>query len=240
MKKLKVIKKVPSKFSKKLKNKNLILIGRKIQKPKVQDFSYWANRPIDDKEKDWNYGEENWLDGYVMSIDHSHRQQILDSLKTIQPFGGVLEIGCNTGANLIRISHEYPENQMTGIDINIHAIQIAKRLLPKAILKVANYENIPFQDKTFDIVIADATLLYVGPDKIQKVLNEMDRVCNKGMILVERYSSSLEGEIVGHVYGRNYKVLLEQLGFEIEEFPVLWESSKNWQKFGKLFIARRV
>ena len=67
----------------------------------------------------------------------------------------------------------------------------------------------------------------------------MDRVCSKGMILVERYADSLEGEIVGHVWGRDYSTLLKNRGFQVTESPVLWDSSKNWQTYGKIWVAKR-
>lgn len=214
-----------------------ISLGKRI---KVQDADYWKDRPVDDDHVDWTYNEKTWLEGYVLSVDHMHRHQITNALEKFKPFGGVLEVGCNTGANLLNISEMYPENQMAGIDVNADAIAIAKNLLPKAILEVGNYENIPFHDKSFDVVIADATLLYCGPDKINQVLDEMERVSKKGMILVERFAPSEAGEVVGNVWGRDYKTLLEKRGYEVEEDSVVWETSKNWIKHGRLYIALKV
>ena len=212
-------------------------------KSKVQGVDYWINRPLNDKQKDWGYGEENWIEGYVLSLDHPHRGLIVNALKSVVPFGGVLEIGCNTGSNLIRVRELWPQNQLAGIDVNGECINIASEYIPGAILEVADYNDIPFKDKEFDILIADAVLLYANPDEIETVMNEIDRVTKKAVIMIERYADSLTGEIVGHVWGRDYKKLLEQKGFKVTETPLTedqWPTSQNWILHGRLYIAVRV
>lgn len=203
---------------------------------KVQDYKYWAERSLSDKEKDWLYGEKNWLEGYELSVQHEHREQIIEILKALYPFGGVLEMGCNVGPNLLRISQEFPENQMSGYDINEKAIERARELLPKATLRVGLHGQIPFSEQ-FDIVLADATLLYVPPDEIEQVMDEINRVAKKAVILVERYAE--KDEVVGNVWGRNYKKLLENRGFSVSEFPVLWDSSENWKRHGRIWVGKR-
>ena len=219
---------------------------------KVKDYRYWEMRRRDDPEKDWDYGEETWLDGYIKSVEHPHRKLIGDALVKFYPFGGILEIGCGVGANLIRLAvytniigtdqELFPETKLTGTDVNRDSLNIAKEMLPRAIFKIGNVTSLPFEDKSFDVVICDAVLIYVGPDEIEKALSEIDRVVRKYIIFVERFDESLEGKVRGYVWARNYTKLLENFGFKVEEQSItkeVWPTSKNWVKYGRLFIAVR-
>jgi len=219
----------------KLVKKVLKKIVKKLPIP--QDSSYWVKRPLSDKKVDWNYGEKSWIEGYCLSIEHPHRQDILKALETFKPFGAVLEVGCNIGANLLNIAPEYPENQLAGIDVNPHVIERAEQLLPKGVFKIASVLDIPFDDNEFDVVLSDAMLLYITPKEIDKALDEMTRVTKKGIILVERFAK--KDKIVGRVWGRNYKELLEARGFEVIETDISWPSSKNWERHGRLYISHR-
>lgn len=206
----------------------------------VQNADYWKNRPIDDPEKDWK-AEGTWIDGYVASENHPHRQLIIDALDKFH-FRDVLEIGCSTGPNLSRISKKFDNVVLSGIDVNEESIERAREILPQALLKVGEYTKIPFGDRLFDVTIADATLLYASPEEIHKVIDEIDRVTKGIVILVERYSDSIDGEIVGHVWGRNYPELFTRKGFIVEGTKLdekTWPHSENWQKHGWLYVCRR-
>lgn len=207
----------------------------------TQDANYWINRPKNDREKDWRYDEKTWLEGYVKSVGHPHRKLIVNALKDI-PFDSLLEIGCNTGPNLVKINKTFAGKSLAGIDVIKEALSVAKKLLPEATFKRSHYEKIPFKDKSFDVVLADATLLYADPKIISKVMFEIDRVVKNAVILVERYAPSLMGEEVGHCWGRNYAALLQALDFKVKEIPITkkdWPFSKSWPQFGRVWIATR-
>lgn len=206
-----------------------------------QDAKYWENRQLDDEEKDWLY-PGSWLEGYQKSIAHPHRQLIMNSLNKLKNIESVLEMGCCTGPNLLRISQAYPNAKLAGYDVSEPAIQRAKVLLPRATLKVGNHISIPFKEK-FDVVVADATLMYISPQEIKRVMNELDRVTKRVAILVERDADSMEGEITSHVWGRDYTQWLELLGFRVETIKITeeqWPHSKGWAQFGHLYVGSRV
>ncbi len=207
----------------------------------MQDFNYWAKRRANDSEKDWIYGEKNWLQGYVLSIEHPHRQLVLKALKG--NWSSLLEIGCNVGPNLALIREKYEDRTLFGLDANPLAIKRAKEFLPSDIvLRVGSYYDLPYPDKFFDVILADATLMYAGPIGIDKAMSEIDRVAKKTIIIVDRFDKSLKGKIVGHVWGRNYTKILEKLGFKVEEIKItkeIWPTSKNWIKYGRLFVCQR-
>lgn len=208
----------------------------------TQDANYWINRPINDEEHDWKIKASNWLEGYTLSVQHPHRQLIIDGLKNLEPISSVLEVGCNTGPNLLRIQEIYPKVALAGIDVNQKSLEFAQQNIPKAIFKLAHYRSIPFANQSFDVVLADATLLYAGPDEIFDVLSEINRVAKRGVILVERYAPSLGGEVVGHVWGRDYKCFMIGFGWDVKVKKLTrktWPKSINWQRYGRMYLCQK-
>lgn len=207
-----------------------------------QDFDYWFHRPKNDDRLDWRIGEINWIEGYIKSVSHPHRDLILEALKNFE-WSYLLELGCNAGPNLFRIRQEYPEKALFGIDANPDAIQEARNNLePNTELKIADLMEIPYPNQYFDIVLADAVLMYISDLNIRKALNEIDRVVKKGVILVEWDDKTLKGKVKDFHWSRNYKVLLEKLGFEVVKIKITkenWSTSKSWIKNGYIYIAQR-
>lgn len=187
-----------------------------------EDAEYWSTRPVEDMSRDWN-GQT-----YEESKDHPHRQIILDILRELEPFAGVLEVGCNSGPNLLRIQKVYPETQLAGIDVSAGAIEIAQTLLPQAILKVADATVLPFETKQFDVVLADACYMYV--DDVETALTEADRVARKAIIILERLDKKKYA----------YQEFLESRGYSIKITKILedmWPTSKGWYTNGFMYVA---
>lgn len=212
----------------------------KEENQKIEDESYWTHRVKDDPRLDWRNGESNWIEGYEKSTKHPHRQMILDVLKLFKPIKSILEIGCNAGPNLMRIKKQYPKARLTGIDVNKDAIEHAQIFIPKATLAVTSAVKLPFKNDEFDIVLADAVLMYVNSKKINTVLDEMARVTKKAIILVEWYNPySIRSTIQDFHWCHNYYELLKTRGFSISMTKIpdeIWPS-KNWQQWGWLFVA---
>jgi SAM-dependent methyltransferase len=217
-------------------------MSKTLKEQKPQDKSYWAKRKLNDKEHDWLDDSVNWVQGYADSIDHPHRELIIKALKKIR-FKNVLEVGCNAGPNLAKIEENYPYVELFGFDINKDSIKKAKELVPTAHLKVGDLFKPPFLPRSsqtkYDVVIADAVLMYVQPNDINKIMSFLE-IMAKNIIIVDRYSE--KDEVCGHVWGRNYTKLLENRGFKVEVIKITkkeWPTSKNWVKYGRVFIAKR-
>ena len=208
----------------------------------TQDHKYWEQRSLLDQKRDWDKRSENWIEDYRNSIDHPHRWEIIKELIKLAPFESILEIGCNAGPNLAKINYSFPNLKLAGIDANYDAIRIAKKWLPKAHLQVGNIsEGLNLKDKEYDILLSDAVLIYIPPDNIEKVFEEIDRVTKKAVILIEWFDESILGSVKDFHWARNYTIILETLGFTVfsrkltkEEWP-----SFNWEKNGHLFVATR-
>lgn len=209
-------------------------------KQKLHDADYWINRPMDSP-KDWVDDQPNWLESYVHSAYHPHRQLILNAIKEF-PVRNILEIGCGTGSNLLRIHEVFPNIKLAGIDVSKKCIDRASDYLENAIFKVGSYLAIPFGSKSFDVVLADATLMYCALEDINGAMEEIDRISRGVIIIVDRMSKSREGIISGHVWARNYPALLRDLGYKVKTTKITekdWPNSKGWVKQGIILVARK-
>lgn len=139
----------------------------------------WATRNLENGEA--------WSKGYWSTRYHPHRVFLADRIAKFSPIRNVLEIGSACGPNLYQIAKRFPNAQVKGIDINPMAVQKGNELFDQAglsnvKLEVGRAQSLKrFQDKSFDVVLTDAVLIYVSPDEIRQVAREMLRI---GRVLV--------------------------------------------------------
>jgi ubiquinone/menaquinone biosynthesis C-methylase UbiE len=95
-----------------------------------------------------------------------------------------LDIGCGTARVLIGVAKKCPSYQFTGIDISDNMLKIAslnihkERLENKIRLLHADGKDIPFKDKSFDIVMC-SDMLHHLPDPLP-LLKEIKRLVKDG------------------------------------------------------------
>src|SRR5579872_4469530 len=97
------------------------------------------------------------------------------------PVRSILETSCGTGRLTRYLRQEFPSSvQVTATDISADMISVAKsKLHDQAIgFKVADGQQLPFADGTFDLVVNQYGLMFF-PDK-QKGLDEAYRVLKPG------------------------------------------------------------
>ena len=211
------------------------------------DEKYWAERHLSErKQNDWNNETNDWITSYWNSMDHPHRQFLIEIISHYNPLS-ILEIGCNCGPNLFLLAKKFPNVVITGIDINPMAVQKGNEWLTKeSILNVKLSECkagelLQFNDKNFDVVFTDAVLIYSGPDKIKKVIEEMLRVSRKALILMEWHDFNSKHNSLGRYkrhWVRDYKTLLKEFVSEdkikINKLPNNLWTDRNWQKYGAI------
>ncbi|AGK53773.1 class I SAM-dependent methyltransferase [Bacillus sp. 1NLA3E] len=119
-----------------------------------------------------------WYDFFMGPLERKKfkgiRQELLKKAR-----GRVLEIGSGTGLNFPLYDSV---DSVTAIEPNQHMINqsIPKKelaVVPVEIIK-ADAENLPFEDGTFDSVVA--TLVFCTIPDVEKALKEMKRVCKQG------------------------------------------------------------
>lgn len=208
-----------------------------------QDFFYWQKRPhIDDG--DWLDGVGDWVLGYWHSVDHPHRQLVIDAIKKVGSINSVVEVGCSSGPNLVKIKDKLliNESRLAGIDANKDSISFAQEKLLHADLRIGNCIKLPWDDGQYDCLIADAVGMYFDREKIGKAIKEWIRIAKRMIIIIDRYNKSPLGVLTskGHIWARNYERLLLNYGLKVEKIKLTekdWPTSKGWVKDGYLWIA---
>lgn len=208
----------------------------------VQGYDFWSTRPVEDSKRDWGEQSPDWLEGYWASQEHPHRQLILDALEKLKPFHSLLEIGCNIGPNLHRIQGTFPNIHLAGIDASPNAVERAAKRIKGVDFVAGNLEELPFHDKSFDVILSDAVLMYTSPAKIIPVINHLNRVAKKAIVLVEWYDESEMGVIKDYHWARNYPKLFKDLGFEVKERKISSEDwpTEKWHTNGYMYVVTRV
>lgn len=200
---------------------------------------------------DWGYhrcGEE-WVRGFWDSRDHNHRPFFIERVSKFSP-NSILEIGCNCGPNIYLLAKKFPNAEIIGIDINPLAVQKGNEWLTQEgitnvkLLEGKADELGQFQDSSFDVVFTDGVLLYIGPDKIKKVMKEMIRLTRKALILMELHSFEPErkdpyglGVRYHGDWKRDYVALLKQFVREerihVTKTPDnVWPEQFRWIEVG--------
>lgn len=181
---------------------------------------------------------------------HPHRKVIIELLREINP-ESVLELGCGDGQNLYNIKKEFPDARVVGTDID-------KERIDRGLLKMAE-ENIDvemrvgdllkeeFPEKSFDVVLTDATLLMIDmtEKELKEVMGKIINTAKKEIILVEWHSDNLDfiGKNIKTTIRvvRNYIELLNMFGIKDVQLKKITEkdwTSKIWQDWGYYIIAK--
>jgi len=159
--------------------------------------------------------------GFFDDLDQYHFEKLHHLLRLVD-FDGwrgrrVVEVGCGAGVDLARFAKGGAE--VTGVDVASSAIDLARANFEQQGLRgefhVANGEQLPFTDNSFDLVYAHGVVQYTADP--QQFVNECRRVLKPG------------GEAVFQVYNRiswlNALSKLMKVGLEHEDAPALLKLS---------------
>jgi SAM-dependent methyltransferase len=104
----------------------------------------------------------------------------------------VLDIGCAKGFMMYDFTQLIPGITVAGVDISQYAIDNAMDDI-KSFVQVADAQNLPFADKSFDVAISINTVHNLERDECAKALQEIERVSRKGsFITVDAYRNEEE------------------------------------------------
>jgi len=189
---------------------------------------------------------------YRETIEHPHRSFLISKLANSSPIYSILEIGCSTGPNLYLFAKEFPNAEIRGVDIDPQVVKMgndwfAREGISNVKLSVGRAEELgEFEDKSFDVMLTDAVLIYVSRGKIYGVIKNMVRIARKRLIFVEWHDfagrpNERQGLGVytnGH-WVRDYVALLKQFVPE-EQIRVtnitedIWPGGGGWKRYGAL------
>jgi len=147
------------------------------------------------------------------------RQQINGTfLSDITKGASFLEVGCNTGNQLLLLQQMGYEN-LSGVELQPYALEIAHRRLPGVELKLGSALSLPYTDSQFDVVFTSGVLIHISPEDVPRAMGEIYR-CSRTYIWGMEYYSSETTE----VKYRGHEGLLWKMDYArlyVERFPDL-------------------
>ena len=107
----------------------------------------------------------------------------------------ILDVGCGKGFMIYDFLKLIPNlKKISGIDISKYAIDNSKEEISK-FLRVANANDLPFDDKSYDYVISINTIHNLDLFNCKKAIKEISRVSKKGSFLtVDAYNNEEDKE----------------------------------------------
>lgn len=197
----------------------------------------------------WRHQGAPKAEDFQEVIDHPHRDFLVNQILKCAPFEKVLEIGCNAGQNLYLLAQKYPGASFHGIDINPQFVQAGQDWLrgkgmENVFLQVGKADDLStIGDRSYDVCFSDATLMYLGPDKISKSLRQIVRITRKAILLNEWNRNTADSGERSlwydfhwvHDYGALLRDFLPQSKVRETKIPAgHWLAGGGWEKYGTL------
>ena len=135
-------------------------------------------------EEFWNkYADEN------ESRSNEEFTKFLTNLVRSLHCTSVLEIGCGTGIDLRKFDDSF---EIHGIDLNEHALELAKGNIPKAKFYKESITKLPFEDSSVDFIFTHKLLNYLDDETVDNGVSEMFRVAKRYVLNCELFGETEE------------------------------------------------
>jgi len=130
----------------------------------------------------WNkYADEN------ESRNNEEFTKFLTDLARSLHCTSILEIGCGTGVDLRKFDDSF---EIHGVDLNEHALDLARKNIPSGKFHKENITKLPFEDASVDFIFTHKLLNYLDDDTLDKGVSEMFRVAKKYIVNCELFGET--------------------------------------------------
>ncbi|KAL8984641.1 MAG: hypothetical protein Q9205_001444 [Flavoplaca limonia] len=134
--------------------------------------------------------------GHHESVLRGHRWRTVSNsaaylLGSLRPDMAILDVGCGPGSITVDLASMVPQGKVIGLDTTSDPFEeglklAAERSIANVSFKVGDAKQIPFPDKTFDMVHAHQVLQYLNQDDRLQAIREMRRVAKSGGLVCMR------------------------------------------------------
>ena len=135
---------------------------------------------------------DDWLDDY---------KEIIANCTT-----PVLDLGCGCGNNSLYLTKQ--GIKVIACDYSTAALEIVKKNMPEVETKCFDISHpLPFENNTFELIIADLSLHYFYSQTTKNILNEIKRILKPNGVLLARVNSIYDinyGAKKGELLENNY------------------------------------
>ncbi len=139
----------------------------------------------------------------------------------------VLDLGCGKGAFTSRM-RQFITGRIVALDISGTAVQAARSRFPEIeFLEADARKDLPFDDKSFDLVVCNELLWYVLPD-LDRMFGEIRRVgFDKGRLLLKQHFYQPGEQKYGNEVMEKPEDLLARLPFTVKR-TVEIDKATDW------------
>lgn len=166
--------------------------------------------------------QQSSAEGFWNQREHPARVAIGEEIAKLEG-SSLLEVGCHAGPNLWAAAQRKKFDKIAGTELSPTILRYAIETLPERLgqtihLYEASAERLPFRDGEFDTTLLSVVLCCIGPEEIQKSLDEVLRVTRRWIVIAEPHDDNpTHGTPLGSpdyytnttYWIRNYDVLLE-------------------------------
>ncbi|MFA5358409.1 MAG: class I SAM-dependent methyltransferase [Patescibacteria group bacterium] len=128
----------------------------------------------------FNYTKHSQPQGQRKKEIENFYQTLLKEINNLQ-IENIIDIGCGEGFTLDRIQKSSINKELVGIDSSLVAVNLGKELFPQLDLRLGNIYQLPFPDKSFDLVVCTEVLEHL--ENPSQALQEIVRMAKKYIIL---------------------------------------------------------
>ncbi len=130
---------------------------------------------------------DNWFQRNIKTLCSGEDDKVSELLRDwLEPFGEnietIVEVGCGSAHRLSHLSNQLNARGY-GVEPSNKAVEYASNTFPDLTIKAGYGDDVPFEDKYFDLVHLGFFLYLVDRDKYLKCISEADRLLKFGGFL---------------------------------------------------------
>ncbi|MFW9908892.1 MAG: class I SAM-dependent methyltransferase [Candidatus Thorarchaeota archaeon] len=121
----------------------------------------------------------------------NNETELNEFMSLLKPGGPILDAGCGSGV-VARILVD-KGFQVTGIDISLKMLELAKSLVPEATFEVGDMTALQFEDDSFDGIVSTYAVFHIPREEHFGLFQDFHRMLKKGGALLLSIGSKESG-----------------------------------------------